>query len=290
MKKTTSYNPVVPLPPADAVPNYSPSYTPSVFPLKLKSKGAYVTTIQLALIKKYGAKILPRNGANGDFGTELQSALISLNLPHVIYAIDYDNILTALAPPKNESSSNTTNQNSSSTKNDQSKSNGSNQNQTTTAKQKQTFKHIALKLKTAIENNHFSECIKELKQIKSTDEYVLINAYFSSEKIDGLLKMSIVTALLRSFPSDSDQKQLNSQFYRIGLRYNSSQWSLSGIDSKTIVTVQPAKVWDENKNEIVVPRSTILGEFIRAKNGICEFRTLDGKKLYVSIHLIAYMP
>ena len=59
---------------------YKPAPQNASFPLKKKSKGTLVKDIQMALIRQYGASILPRWGADGDYGTELETALISKGL------------------------------------------------------------------------------------------------------------------------------------------------------------------------------------------------------------------
>jgi len=53
-------------------------------PLKKGSRGKYVKQLQEALITRYKVK-LPKNGADGVWGTETENALISLKMPTVIY-------------------------------------------------------------------------------------------------------------------------------------------------------------------------------------------------------------
>lgn len=56
----------------------------SSFPLKLGSKGTLVKRLQNALIKKFGSGVLPKFGADGDFGSETFNALKSKDLPTVV--------------------------------------------------------------------------------------------------------------------------------------------------------------------------------------------------------------
>src|SRR5687768_16758134 len=51
------------------------------FPLKKGSKGERVKLFQEKLIAKYGKSILPKYGADGDFGSEMEAALEKLKLP-----------------------------------------------------------------------------------------------------------------------------------------------------------------------------------------------------------------
>ncbi len=55
--------------------------TTGSFPLKKGSKGEMAKALQLALMDKYGAGILPRYGADGDFGSETVNALKKIGLP-----------------------------------------------------------------------------------------------------------------------------------------------------------------------------------------------------------------
>jgi peptidoglycan hydrolase-like protein with peptidoglycan-binding domain len=71
---------------AAALNPVTPATTPSQalqsgFPIQKGSKGAEVRTLQNALISKYGASILPRFGADGDFGSETVAALSGKGLP-----------------------------------------------------------------------------------------------------------------------------------------------------------------------------------------------------------------
>ncbi len=51
------------------------------FPLKKGSKGNRVTQLQNALVKKYGASILPKYGVDGMFGKEVEAALVRAKMP-----------------------------------------------------------------------------------------------------------------------------------------------------------------------------------------------------------------
>ena len=107
----------------------------------------------------------------------------------------------------------------------------------------------------------------------------------------GFVRKTLVTALLDRFNSTSEKKQLNQQFYRIGLKYDGSKWSLSGISGAVIdqlVTIEPTKIWDESGRSLQVPRATILGEYLDANNGVTEFETLDRRRLFVKTTSISY--
>lgn len=54
------------------------------YPLKKGSKNSCVTQLQWALINSYGSAILPRYGADGDWGSETESAMLQLAGKNVI--------------------------------------------------------------------------------------------------------------------------------------------------------------------------------------------------------------
>ncbi|NOT90516.1 peptidoglycan-binding domain-containing protein [Ferruginibacter sp.] len=67
--------------------NYPGADTPvskDGFPLKRGSKGEKVKALQEVLIAKHGKQILPRYGADGDFGPEMSAALKKLKMPTAI--------------------------------------------------------------------------------------------------------------------------------------------------------------------------------------------------------------
>jgi hypothetical protein len=63
--------PIIPVPPIPIVVGTG------IFPLKKGSKGKAVTDLQ-NLILKIDAKLLPRFGADGDFGSETEAAVLKL--------------------------------------------------------------------------------------------------------------------------------------------------------------------------------------------------------------------
>ena len=92
MSKTYAASPLVKSTPkaktSSTKTNYSSTTTNASsigdFPLKKGSKGGNVKLLQEALLAKYGKSILPKYGADGDFGTETLSALKKLGLPSSI--------------------------------------------------------------------------------------------------------------------------------------------------------------------------------------------------------------
>lgn len=65
------------------------------FPLKRGSKGNRVTQLQNALVKKFGASILPKYGVDGMFGKEVEAALVRAKLPTSINESTYNSFVGA---------------------------------------------------------------------------------------------------------------------------------------------------------------------------------------------------
>ena len=63
------------------------------FPLKRGSKGNRVTQLQNALVKKFGASILPKYGVDGMFGQEVETALVRAKLPTTINETIYNTLI-----------------------------------------------------------------------------------------------------------------------------------------------------------------------------------------------------
>ncbi len=65
------------------------------FPLKRGSKGNRVTQLQNALVKKFGASILPKYGVDGMFGKEVEAALVRAKLPTSVNESTYNSFVGA---------------------------------------------------------------------------------------------------------------------------------------------------------------------------------------------------
>lgn len=240
----------------------SSSSASSSFPLKKGSSGTLVTNLQNALIKKYGARILPRYGADGGFGTETVNALIAKGLPTKIDSDTYTQIILS--------------------------SGGST---ATRPSQESDASTISKMIHNAILKDSLPAAIAGLKQIKDVSDYSAVNVHFKKQRI-GWVRMTLVTGLLTSFNSTSEKKEINQELYRIGLKYDGSKWSLSGVYGfglDQLVTIQSTKIWDEHGSGMMIPKGTILGEYLDANNGVTEVETLDGKRLFVKTTSISYV-
>jgi hypothetical protein len=189
------------------------------FPLTKGSKGDKVRQLQLALISKYGKAILPRFGADGDFGGETVAALRKLNLPASISQSTF-NVLV----------------------------------QNTTADKT----NLPKQLHEAATKKDLSKVLTLLHSLHSKDEYSAVSEKFKSYRINGV-RQTLVNGLLNSFPDETQKQKIRLEFLRMGLQYDGNKWSLSGFDGLPIITTQPTTVWINATQGVDVPARMVLG-------------------------------
>ena len=80
--------------PTTPTPPYIPAPKTDVFPLKKGSKGINVGKLQSYLIKKYGKSVLPKYGADNDFGSETEAACINKLGTSAVSEIKFNSLMT----------------------------------------------------------------------------------------------------------------------------------------------------------------------------------------------------
>lgn len=254
---------------------HPPQYVNELFPLKRGSKGDLVKDVQQALMKKYGDEILPKYKDDGYFGKEMETALVRKGYPTKIDSKDYAKII--LKDSKTDTSKDDDKDIPKPSGDDTKKFNP---------------KVIAYGLYLSVKNDDVIKALEVLKKIKNKDQYLYVNEEFKKKDIIGRTSMTIATALdVRFGQSKEYKKKINSQLYRIGLKYDGDKWSLSGfLDTSNLVcTISQTTIWDKKGKQLTVPAKKVLGTYIRSKNGICEFETEEGKLLFVNCHQISYV-
>lgn len=203
------------------------------FPLKKGSKGAKVKALQDSLIAKHGKSILPRYGADGDFGSEMVAALKKLNLPESIDETTY-NVLVATpgfdAP----------------------------------ALAKSLYKDAV--------NKNLSGVIASLKKMRSQEDYTAVSNEFKKLPLRGV-SQTLVNGLLGSFSDENQKQQIRLEFSRMGLKYDGKKWSLSGLDGFRVMTTAPTIVWRTPKEGAKVPANMILGTEVATNGGFTLFES-----------------
>lgn len=191
----------------------------NAFPLKKGSKGNNVKLLQEALIAKHGKTILPRYGADGDFGTETLNALKKIGLPSTVTESTFNVLVQG-------------------TKIDPSA--------------------LGKELYSATVAKNFSKALSLLKQIQTTDDYKVASEIFKLNRINGV-RQTIVNGLLNTFTTDTQKQQIKFEFLRMGLQFDGNKWSLSGFDGRPIVTAENTTVWINAMEGVKVPAKMVLG-------------------------------
>jgi peptidoglycan hydrolase-like protein with peptidoglycan-binding domain len=236
------------LPPATAVRNDD-------FPLKKGSKGAKVKQMQQVLIAKLGTGSLGKAGADGDFGSKTEAALTKAGFPTSI---------------------------------DESTFNVMVQNDDAAASNTFDADAIATALYIAASKKDFPNTIKSLQKLNSKEDYTSVSESFKNNyRINGV-RQTLVNGILGSF-SDTKQKQaIRLQFTRIGLNYDGKKWSLSGLDTASVITTQATIVWEHPKKGIKVPANMVLGKEVAQRGEHTLFEN-NGQYFLVETKTINYL-
>ncbi|MBO9565541.1 MAG: hypothetical protein J7621_22380 [Niastella sp.] len=220
------------------------------FPLKKGSKGDLVKSLQQALIAKYGASILPKYGADGDFGSETVAALAKAGLPATIDESTYYVVV--------QGNSSVTDKNA-----------------------------MAGKFLTAAAAGDFSTVMNLLKQMKTKQDYQQVSAIFVENRLRGV-RQTLVNGLLGSFANETQKQQIRLEFLRMGLKYDGDKWSLDGFDGRPIVTTEATNVWINATENMPVPASMVLGAEVSRKLDYTLFEN-NGRYFLIATKSIRYL-
>jgi len=197
----------------------------SDFPLKRGSKGDKVRQLQQALISKYGKAIMPRFGADGDFGGETIAALKKLNLPATITQSLFNVLVQNTAADKT---------------------------------------NLPKELYDAAGKKDLNKVLTLLHSLNSKDDYSAVSEKFKSYRINGV-RQTLVNGLLNSFSDETQKQKIRLEFLRMGLQYDGNKWSLSGFDGLPIVTTEATTVWINATQGVDVPARMVLGSEVSRK-------------------------
>jgi len=132
------------------------------------------------------------------------------------------------------------------------------------------YKQLADTLYNAVENTDLPSALSALRQMKTTDDYSAVNKIFETHTI-GFVSKTLVNGLLDAFSDDSQKQQIRLEFTRMGLKYDGSKWSLSGIDRESIITTRATEISEKNGKTIQVPPNIVLGFIVSSENGWTYF-------------------
>jgi len=215
--------------PKSYAPKAKPAATPAdSFPLKKGSKGENVKNLQAALIANYGKTILPKYGADGEFGSELTTALTKVGLPNTIDETTFNVIVKGSSPDPASTAS---------------------------------------QLYNAVLRKDYNKVIVLLKTIRNANDYKAVSNVFTSYRINGV-RQTLVNGVLNSFSDAKQKQGIQLAFSNMGLKYDGNKWALAGIDTPNIlITNRPSKVWRNSQTSVNVPANMVLGkELTKRKN------------------------
>ncbi len=211
------------------------------FPLKRGSKGDKVRAMQEMLIAKFGKQILPRYGADGDFGPEMSAALKKLKMPPSIDESTYNVLMQG---------------------------------------RKVASTSLAQQIFVAASKGDFTGTINLLKQLKNKDDYRTTSDEFKNYRLGGGVRQTLVNGLLNTFTKEDQKQAIRFEFLRMGLQFDGNKWSLSGFDGVSIVTIEPATVWVNSSETIQVPAKMVLGNEVSKRLDYTLFEN-NGKHFLV---------
>lgn len=218
------------------------------FPLKKGSKGTRVKQVQEELISKLGKDSLGKAGADGDFGSKTEAALAKAGYPTTIDENTFNVIV-------------------------QGDSGGLNTDV------------LAKELYNAAMKKDFQNTIKSLQKLKSKEDYTSVSESFKNNYRVYGVRQTLVNGMLNSFSDEKQKQAIRLQFTRMGLNYDGKKWSLSGLETSSIITKQATIVWEHPRKGIKVPANMILGKEV-SQNGEHTLFENNGKHFLVETKTI----
>lgn len=218
------------------------------FPLKKGSKGPRVAVLQNALIAKYGKSILPRFGADADWGNETENALRRVGWPTFFNSETFNSYFptggkTGVANPHD----------------------------------------AAWNLHQASKRKDWATADSILKKMSNTSDYVAVRTSFVTWPFKGSANYTPVNALLTSFPGK--RTAIEAHFRRMGLKKKGQKWSLSGLGNlpgfgRMVRSRVQTSIWMDDLS-ISIPPSLVLGREIQSKGGFTKFINGNGEQYFV---------
>jgi len=134
---------------------------------------------------------------------------------------------------------------------------------------------------------NYSKALSLLKQMQSVDDYTKANEVFKQYRL-GAVRQTIVNGLLNTFTSTTQKEAIRMEFLRMGLQYDGSKWSLSGLDGLPVMTIEPTTVWINAAEGVKVPARMVLGNEVSKRLDYTLFEN-GGKYFLVNTKSIQYL-
>jgi peptidoglycan hydrolase-like protein with peptidoglycan-binding domain len=230
-------------------PSYSPTPA-SDFPLKKGSRGEKVRQLQEALIAKFGKSLMPKYGADGQFGSELENALKAKGLPATIGEQQFA-ILTSVDTTDTAT-------------------------KIYNALTKKDFNATVSALKTLRDTNDYKTVGDQFKAKRFNG--------VSTTLVTGSLNTFSDPSQKQQIQLEFSRMGLKYD----GTKWSIPE-GVSGLPARQIIATRPTKVWQNAKHALAVGSNVVLGREIASSGGITLFDTVDGFRLYVITGHVRYM-
>ncbi len=230
-----------------------PSYTStpaSDFPLKKGSRGEKVRQLQQSLIAKYGSALMPKYGADGQYGSELEKALTAKGLPTTIDEAQFT-ILTSVDTTDTAT-------------------------KLYNAATKKEFTSALSALKTLRDTSDYKTVSEQFKAKR-------LNGV-STTLVTGMLNTFTDPAQKQQIQIEFSRMGLKYD----GSKWSIPE-SVGGLPVRQIVATRPTQVWQNARHPLTVGTNVVLGREIASSGGITLFDTVDGFRLYVITGHVRYM-
>lgn len=173
-------------------PRLPAAHANDAFPLKVGTKGNNIKILQGALLRTYGVGILPKYGADGYFGNELESALRAKGYGIPLQESEFKKI--------------------------------------TQEKKEEPLKKfdpasVAKGIYSAMFSNDYLSALTLLKSIGTGSNYILVSEKFKQYYIKGV-RQTLVNGMLNVFTEKSQKENTKQVFKNMGLSYDGSKWSV----------------------------------------------------------------
>jgi peptidoglycan hydrolase-like protein with peptidoglycan-binding domain len=231
-------------------PKYKPTQTRNDnFPLKKGSKGENVKALQQVLIAKLGKDALGKSGADGDFGSKTEAALIKAGLSTSIDETTFNVLVKVSSPDPSQT---------------------------------------AAQLYAAAIKKDFAKAVSLLKTLRNTEDYKNVSEAFKNYRIGGV-RQTLVNGMLNSFSDEKQKQAIRLTFSSMGLKYDGSKWSLAGFGRvKMLLTNRATTVWKNPKTSVAVPANMVLGREVARRGEYTMFENDSQSFLVKSKHVNYY--
>lgn len=255
--------------PTTTTTSTAPKWTAATFPLRRGMRGAAVKQMQQALMQRHG-NVLPRYGADGDFGGETEAALRGNGWPTEVSQAKFTEITSVLAS-------------------------GSTGGGSTTQGSSIVGPVDAKVMAQAINGKDLKTIGQILLRMQTVADYSTVSNYLKKEttynKFGSGASRNLVNALMGDdMPWNfSARTAFATQLKRMGLKHdpNSDRWSLSGIPSlgrvvrNGAMTIAPTTAWDDQNRPVRIPGGVYLGTATNRGGSLIRVLTPEGNYLTV---------